>query len=118
MSAFTKPLILEYLDGRNWSVREEFDFASEQAERIIRVPRRFLTDFASVPRFFWRILPPTGAYGKAAVIHDYLYRTGSAPRALADAVFLEGMTVLNVPAWKRQTMYWAVRLFGGLAYRR
>lgn len=116
MSAFTTPLFLEYLDGQNYKVLQEFDFASEEAERIIRVPAGFVTDFASVPRFFWRVLPPTGQYGKAAVIHDYLYRTHSAPKDVADRVFLEGMLVLDVPAWKARVMYAAVHVFGGPAY--
>ncbi|ENL4830298.1 DUF1353 domain-containing protein, partial [Salmonella enterica subsp. enterica serovar Teko] len=30
----------------------------------------------------------------------------------ADKIFLDGMTVLGVPKWKRTVMYWAVRLFG------
>ncbi|EFQ2560931.1 DUF1353 domain-containing protein, partial [Salmonella enterica] len=30
----------------------------------------------------------------------------------ADLIFLDGMTVLGVPKWKRTVMYWAVRLFG------
>jgi hypothetical protein len=109
--------VLEYLDGRDYRVVQEFDFASEVAEWIIRVPAGFITDFASVPRFFWRVLPPTGQYGKAAVIHDYLYRTHGASKALADQVFLEASTVLGVPVWKRHAMYYAVKLFGGRAYR-
>ncbi|EOH0861805.1 DUF1353 domain-containing protein, partial [Salmonella enterica subsp. enterica] len=30
----------------------------------------------------------------------------------ADKIFLDGMTVLGVPRWKRTVMYWAVRMFG------
>ncbi|EKP8882834.1 DUF1353 domain-containing protein, partial [Salmonella enterica] len=30
----------------------------------------------------------------------------------ADKIFLDGMTVLGVPKWKRTVMYWAVRVFG------
>lgn len=116
MSAFTTPLQLEYMDGINYRLLSEFDFASEEAERIVRVPAGFITDFASVPRFFWRVLPPTGQYGKAAVVHDYLYRTHLAPKVVADRVFLEGMRVLDVPRWKANIMYAAVHLFGGGAY--
>lgn len=116
MSAFTTPLQLEYLDGHDYRLLTEFDFASEEAERIIRVPAGFVTDFASIPRFFWRVLPPTGLYGKAAVIHDYLYRSHEVSKEVADKVFREGMLVLNVPRWKAETMYLAVRLFGGQPY--
>ena len=112
MSEFTRPLLLEYIDGRNWRIISEFDFASEVAERLIKIPSGFITDFASVPRFFWRVLPPTGTYGKAAVIHDYLYRYCTVSKNLADLVFLEGMEVLQVPRYKRYIMYQAVNWFG------
>jgi hypothetical protein len=116
-SDFLTPLRLEYLDGRDWKVIREFRYRSEDAiERVVRVPRGFVTDFASIPRFLWRVLPPTGKYGKAAVIHDFLYRTQACTRAEADAVFLEAMTDLSVGFWRRHAMHVAVRLFGSRAY--
>jgi hypothetical protein len=39
---------------------------------VIRVPRGFHTDFASTPRIFQNLFPPTGAWTKAAVVHDWL----------------------------------------------
>lgn len=39
---------------------------------IIHIPAGFATDLATVPRIFWALLPPHGAYEKAAVLHDYL----------------------------------------------
>ncbi|TYP82084.1 DUF1353 domain-containing protein [Blastococcus xanthinilyticus] len=38
----------------------------------IAVPAGFATDLATVPRAFWAVLPPHGAYEKAAVLHDWL----------------------------------------------
>lgn len=115
---FLTPLLLRYVDGRVWELIEAFSYKSDQFDRVIDIPAGFMTDFASIPRVFWRILPPTGQYGKAAVVHDWLYRTGAVTRAQADAIFLEGMLDLNVPNRTAQTMYWAVRLFGGRAYAR
>jgi hypothetical protein len=80
------------------------------------VPRGFVTDFASVPRLFWRILPPWGTYSPAAVVHDYLYATGRFPRKKADQAFLCLMKALGVPRWKRTVMYWGVRLGGSIAW--
>jgi hypothetical protein len=114
MSSFTTPLILEYVDGRTWIVNQEFVYhigGSESGMAIV-VPAGFPTDFASIPRVFWRVLPPTGTYGKAAVVHDFLYKSQAGTREWADAVFLEAMDVLGVPAWKKIVMYRAVRLFG------
>ncbi|EME4456538.1 DUF1353 domain-containing protein, partial [Salmonella enterica] len=36
----------------------------------------------------------------------------------ADKIFLDGMTVLGVPRWKRTIMYQAVRLFGRGMYEK
>jgi len=119
MSSFTKPLILKFLDERHdlfrFELHESFEYhvGSEESPDVIYVPAGFRTDFASVPRIFWRIVPPVGLYGKAAVIHDYLYATKSRTRAEADAIFLEAMEVLGVPKFQREVMYRAVRIGGG-----
>lgn len=76
-----------------------------------------ITDLASVPRIFWTLLPPDGKYAKAAIIHDYLYDNAQRTKKEADRIFLDGMTVLGVPKWKRTVMYWAVRVFGRGMYR-
>lgn len=114
------PLQVEILpDGRRVKLLQPFRVRlRELGERIIEAPQGFETDFASVPRFFWRVLPPWGRYSPAAVIHDHLYSTGKVSRADADRAFLTLMQRLGVPAWKRTVMYWAVRLFGGPAYTR
>lgn len=118
MSSFTTPLELRYLDGRKWCLISEFDFASQVLERIVRVPAGCETDFASIPRLLWNVLPPTGAYGKAAVVHDFLYRThGQASRPDADRVFLEGMEALDVGWFTRHAMYAGVRVGGARSYK-
>jgi hypothetical protein len=123
MSQFTTPLINEHIDGRLWKLAAPFEYhlgkyPVEFLSDIIRVPVGFIHDFASIPRLFWAILPPTGLYGKAAVIHDYLYRVQTYSRKRADLIFLEAMEVLNVPKWKRVIIYRAVRLCGWNAYRK
>jgi len=86
--------------------------------RMITVPAGFETDFASVPRLFWRIIPPWGRYSSAAVVHDYLYATASVTRYEADRIFLDLMKRLGVPFWKRRLMYRAVRLGGWASWKR
>lgn len=115
--SFHAPLVLTPDDaGHNWTLREAFIYDSSVGP--ITVPKGFVTDFASVPRVFWNILPPFGRYGKAAVVHDYLYRTqGYASKPVADAIFLEAMKALGVPTLLRYTMFYAVRLFGGRSYK-
>ncbi|EKH1093474.1 DUF1353 domain-containing protein [Salmonella enterica] len=113
MSRFTTPAILEMLGHYNWRVHEPFAFyLSDDSSDVIEVPAGFITDLATVPRIFWILLPPDGKYAKAAIIHDYLYDNALRTKYEADRIFLDGMTVLGVPKWKKMIMYWAVRLFG------
>ena len=57
---------------------------------LIRVPKSFITDGASVPHSLQWLYNPFGKYIKAAIIHDYLYscynNTGI-NRTLADKIF-------------------------------
>ncbi len=84
----------------------------------ITVPDGFRTDLASIPRAFRSITPQIGHHIPIAIVHDYLYRTASEQRATADAIFLAGMEHLGVYWLRRQTMYRAVRAFGGLSYNK
>lgn len=116
---FLDALVLEYIDGHTWKVVNEFVYMTNVGKLgSVHVPACFLTDFASVPKALWNIMPPTGMYGKAAVLHDYLYRTPHiASKADADSVFLEAMTALGVGWWTRNVMYHGVRVFGGSSYK-
>ena len=82
------------------------------ARREITVPAGFETDYASVPRFFWRIVPPGGRYADAAVIHDYLYKKKIGTRKEADRIFMLAMKGVGVGLRQRALMYRAVRMFG------
>jgi len=119
MSSFTKPLILKFLDERHDLYRFELVEAFEyhvgglDSGVVIQVPAGFRTDFASVPRVLWTIVPPVGLYGKAAVVHDFLYVSQPCTRLEADRIFLDAMEVLGVPLVQRSLMYKAVRLGGG-----
>lgn len=120
MSEFTSPLVVEHISEREWIVRESFEYhvGSYPSDQIITVPKGFDTDFASIPRIFWGILPPSGPYGKAAVVHDYCYRTACYSRKISDIIFLEGMDVLKVSGWKKIVIYYAVRWFGWHAWNK
>lgn len=128
MSSFTNPLKVENVDAKRWKLIEEFDYfiGDVDSNEYVSVPVGTVTDFASIPRILWNILPPWGQYGKAAVIHDYMYgahqisqkqEDGSIKqveieRKQADDIFLEAMKVLGVGTITRYAMYYAVRVFG------
>ncbi len=120
MSSFTTPLVVEFLGNGWWRVAEEFDYYLDDYQtEVIRVPLGFQTNFANTPRILWPLLPPAGEYGKATVVHDYLYNLGGRmpdgkvySRRAADGIFLEAMGVLGVGRWERWVMWLAVRAFG------
>ncbi len=121
MSRFTDVLVVSPLaDGKTWVLVRDFgyDVGAEASGDHIDVVIGFQTDFATVPRLFWVILPKWGRYGNATVIHDWLYWIQTRPRREADAILLEAMGVLGVSSLVKYPMYWAVRLFGWLAWYR
>jgi len=119
VSRFTEVLTVSPLDdGRTWFTRRDFgyDVHEEGSGDTIEVPITFMTDFASIPRPLWVVLPRWGKYGNAAVIHDYCYWVQKRSRRESDDIFLEAMGVLEVSPVKKYLMYWAVRIFGGFAW--
>ena len=122
MSQFTTALVVSPLaDGKSWVILEDFRYyvGNEDSADLINVLEGFVTDFTSVPRLFWIFIPRWGKYGNAAVIHDWLYwEQEKKDRKQADDILLEGMNVLNVSAWQKTAIYYAVRWFGWLAWFR
>lgn len=121
MSRFTDVLLVSPLaDGTTWVIMRDFgyDVGAEGSDDHVAVPIGFQTDFATIPRPLWAILPKWGRYGNAAVIHDWLYWAQNRPRPTADAIFREAMGVLQVNSVVKYALYWAVRLFGWLAWSR
>ncbi len=131
MSNFKTPLVVSPLpDGRRWKLHTKFvhELITSELRLLITVEAGFITDFASVPWPFWSLIRPWGRWGKAAVLHDWLYRhqyillATNVPtpisRQEADLLFFGAMGELGVAPWRRNLMYWAVRAFGWLAWRK
>ena len=119
MSRFTEPLVVSPRpDGKTWIILSDFGYEIGHvgSGNEIDVPIGFWTDFASVPRPLWVIFPRWGKYGNATVIHDWLYVDQSRTRRESDLILLEAMGVLSVSPWQKYPIYWAVRLFGWIAW--
>lgn len=118
-----------------WKVVKSFSYFSERHNIIIGIPAGFLTDLASVPRIPIAWLLAGGTANAAAVVHDYLYHNKALVRAeteeigkrasrkwiareICDDIFLQAMIDTRVPAWRRELIFFAVRSFGWLAYRK
>lgn len=122
MNQFTTALVVSPLsDGKSWVLREDFEYhvGTENSGDCVIASKGFVTDFTSVPRVFWWIIPRWGKYGNAAVIHDWLYwEQGARDRQEADSILFEAMGVLGVSEWKKQIIYHAVGWFGWIAWFR
>lgn len=117
MQTFKEDLIVKSYSVNKWQLVQPFYFYFNEnnKEEGVIVTEGFITDFASVPRILWSILPPTGLYTKAAVMHDFLYKNGYVKkynRKFCDKMFLEAMRALKVDHITRNVMYFGVRIFG------
>ncbi len=127
MSSFVTPLVVSPLaSGRRWRLFLPFTYhrGSKRSNKIIKVPKGFDTDFASIPKFLW-LFPCWAKFNKPSPLHDWLYQTKQImgkpiTRKEADRIFYEAMLV----AFRKHKSgrliafieYWSVRLFGQLAW--
>jgi hypothetical protein len=86
----------------------------------ITVPRGFIYDGASIPRFCWSLIG-LGRFGDilgAATVHDWLYVhsgyvvEGYYPKSKADRIFYDLMLLSDISKLQSKLAYWAVCLFG------
>lgn len=121
MSSFTDKLELRDFSKNEFYTLKEFTYyvGSEDSDDFIVVPKGFVTDGASIPKWCWPIVGhPFAEFRQAAVLHDYLYRNHIRTKKQADKIFLEAMEVLGVDEWKRNVMYWAVCIGGTKSWKR
>lgn len=105
----------------HWVVKKEFRYYIDgDKNKVVIVPRGFLTDGATVPRLLWGIIPPWGKYGQAVVLHDYLCEFAgfwnygqweTIRREDADLTFKSALKELGVNSLTSHLMYGAVSLF-------
>ena len=116
-AGFLTALKLEELQQDRWKLLGPLVYAGVLLPGVVTVPAGFETDLESVPR--WLPLVYGELYGTAhaaAVLHDYLYTTGSVDRRTADAVLYEAMRATGQPQWKSFVMWVGVRLGGWIAW--
>ena len=87
---------------------------------LIRVPKSFITDGASVPHSLQWLYNPYGKYINAAVIHDYLYSSYNNTginRTLADKIFRHIMQETGIDKRTIRRFYIAVKYFGATSWK-
>lgn len=121
---------MEDCSGRTcWAVVRPFSYRTHAGD-LITVPAGMTTDLASVPRFAWAFVPPDGLWVRAAVVHDFLYRSSgrciiakvnrasscslSRPyqRAEADKILDDAMADIGIGMAARVTIWSGVRVGG------
>ena len=101
------PVIAPSPDRKKYILVREMDFFGTT------IPAGFIFDGASVPRFFWRFVPPGRPWLlRAACGHDFLYERALYNKAYADKRFYKTLIEDGAPKWLAKMMYQAVK-FGG-----
>ena len=108
--------LMPFGDGQDSVLVAPLRYQIGQSAFIITVPAGFVTDFASTPRAIWAILPPSGRYQLAAVVHDFLYWDQGCTRQQADDLLRAAMAESHVKPRERDIIWQAVRKFGGTAW--
>lgn len=106
-------------------------FWDDQFGRIqtLVVPKGYITDLSSIPRWARSLIPVIGRQNGPAVIHDYVYEPMNNDRPEGkhqlpgwtkqeiDTLFLLAMESVEVNRVRRTLMYWAVKYGGSHAWR-
>jgi len=119
---FRTPLDVRYVGGeRPYEVIAPLKFYSASFRGLFVVKVGYRTDFASIPRWLWPVMPRDGAWARAAVVHDAAYDGeletdhGEPVRAVkfvADHLFLEAMKADGVSDFTAGLMHAAVVRYG------
>ena len=97
---------------------EPISFTGNDGQRHT-IPAGYVSDGASVPRFFWRILSPSidGRTLVSSIIHDYEYENGIGTRGGADYDYAVRLYENNYGLIKSSLTYIGVRVGGGSHWR-
>lgn len=110
---------------RLWEIAEDFEYKLKGQEFII--PKGFIFDGASVPKFLAAWLSPTGVLLMGGLIHDYAYKYetllrkdgtkfGTLNQKQADVIFRDINIEQNGFQFLNYLAYWALRIGGFVAW--
>jgi hypothetical protein len=105
-----------FSDARNWIVKEPLIYRVGISKDSVVIPRGFVTDFASIPPALQSLIQQNGPSLLPAVVHDFLYWTGTCTRRQADQLLKLAMIENHVPPIQQTAIYNAVRAAGSFAW--
>lgn len=85
---------------------------------LFTIPKGFVTNFATTPKWIHWLYPPRGKYDRAALLHDYFcnvnnrYKVLPEGKKVCDKLFLEIMKEDRVNIVTRTVFYLFVRMTG------
>lgn len=107
--AFTNRPAIKHVGGE-WFVTLEDLFFHIGDKVTINVPKYYLTDLASIPKWARWAISKTDDHIRASIVHDYLCERGVMSRAAADGLFPDLLRADGLRGWKVVAMYLAVRI--------
>ena len=107
----------ETVGSTTWIVISDLIYNDPKFGKIV-VPAGFVTDFASVPRIpvIFELVGADGSLG--ATVHDYLYHNGTIERKDVDGIFLDILLNSGIGKVRSYMMYYGVRAFGWMYFRK
>lgn len=122
MSRFLTEFDVRLVDDDSlWELREDLLYESDMIRKVIRIPKGFQCDGASIPRIPIVFMFYGDRAHREGFLHDAMYRIDSIPcvsKELADELFLEAMTARKKPFYVRYPLYWGVRIGGSPFYHK
>jgi len=118
------PPLLQRDNRRAAVLDEDYYFCDRDSGAVIRIPRGFVTDFASIPDIGRLVIDRFGSSLEPATVHDWLYALGAGVtpaeresfRTEADTIFLDALAANGVGRATQWVMFAAVRVFGSGPY--
>lgn len=119
---------LKSFEARKWEVIEDYTLYLPWLNENVLVPKGFIFDGASVPRFLWLLVDPTGILFLGSLIHDFGYRYNCLinekfkviHKNAGQAFFDEQIKLISVYVNEKhlmETVSWAcLRMFGFIAW--
>jgi len=140
-SQLPNPIVSWDQTNRIWVLEEAVEvkvlLRDETDPFLLKIPKHFTFDLATIPRFLWVFIAPFELSIIAPLVHDYIYIkkgrffmdennriSGESSvqeiyinRLACDQIFLEHMKLEGIGRLKRYISYYGVRWFGGFFWK-
>ena len=73
--SFWKQFIYSWGNPPTFMLHEDWEIDLDLKYPII-IPKGFVTDFATIPKFLWSFLAPDGDLALGAIVHDFIFQYG------------------------------------------